>query len=107
MLELVLRYEVTTNEIANCSLKILEICRNQDSPPKIYLACSSEIFGNDTDSLQNEDSFLRPSSPYGVAKAFCYHIGKVFRSRMIYSFATAFYSTMNLQEEVKTLLLKK
>ena len=71
--------KVTTNEIANCSLKILEICRNQDSPPKIYLACSSEIFGNDTDSLQNEDSFLRPSSPYGVAKAFCYHIGKVFR----------------------------
>ena len=38
--------EVTTQEIANCTLKLLEICRDQKNPPKVYLACSSEIFGN-------------------------------------------------------------
>src|SRR6056300_401313 len=62
--------EVTTREIANCTLKLLEICRDQDTPPKVYLACSSEIFGNSSDSAQNENSSLNPTPPYGVAKAF-------------------------------------
>jgi GDPmannose 4,6-dehydratase len=71
--------EVTTQEIANCTLKLLEICRDQDNPPKVYLACSSEIFGNSSDSAQNEYSPLNPTSPYGVAKAFCLHTGHIYR----------------------------
>ena len=71
--------EVTTQEIANCTLKLLEICRDQDNPPKVYLACSSEIFGNSSDSAQNENSPLNPTSPYGVAKAFCLHTGHIYR----------------------------
>ena len=71
--------EVTTQEIANCTLKLLEICRDQLPPPKIYLACSSEIFGNSSESAQNEESRLNPISPYGVAKAFCLHTGHIYR----------------------------
>ena len=71
--------EVTTQEIANCTLKLLEICRDQDNPPKVYLACSSEIFGNSSHSAQNEHSRLNPTSPYGVAKAFCLHTGHIYR----------------------------
>jgi GDPmannose 4,6-dehydratase len=71
--------EVTTQEIANCTLKLLEICRDQETPPKVYLACSSEIFGNSTDSAQNENSPLNPTSPYGAAKAFCLHTGNIYR----------------------------
>ncbi|MDA8775856.1 GDP-mannose 4,6-dehydratase, partial [Opitutales bacterium] len=71
--------EVTTQEIANCTLKLLEICRGQDNPPKVYLACSSEIFGNSSDCAQNENSPLNPTSPYGVAKAFCLHTGHIYR----------------------------
>ena len=71
--------EVTTQEIANCTLKLLEICRDQGNPPKVYLACSSEIFGNSSDSAQNENSPLNPTSPYGVAKAFCLHTGHIYR----------------------------
>ena len=71
--------EVTTQEIANCTLKLLEMCRDQDSPPKVYLACSSEVFGNSCDSAQNENSPLNPTSPYGVAKAFCLHTGHIYR----------------------------
>ena len=71
--------EVTTQEIANCTLKLLEICRDQDSQPKVYLACSSEIFGNSSLEAQNEDSLLNPTSPYGVAKAFCLHTGRIYR----------------------------
>ena len=71
--------EITTHEIANCTLKLLEICRDQEDPPKVYLACSSEIFGNSSDSSQNENSTLNPTSPYGVAKAFCMHTGHIYR----------------------------
>ena len=71
--------EVTTQEIANCTLKLLEICRDQDIPPKVYLACSSEIFGHSSTSAQNETSSLNPTSPYGVAKAFCLHTGHIYR----------------------------
>ena len=71
--------EVTTQEIANCTVKLLEICRDQLPPPRIYLACSSEIFGNSSDSAQNEESPLNPTSPYGVAKAFCLHTGHIYR----------------------------
>ena len=71
--------EVTTQEIANCTLKLLEICRDQNNSPKVYLACSSEIFGNSSDFAQNENSPLNPTSPYGVAKAFCMHTGNIYR----------------------------
>ena len=67
--------EVTTQEIANCTLKLLEICRIRKNPPKVYLACSSEIFGDSSDSAQNELSPLNPTSPYGAAKAFCMRHG--------------------------------
>ena len=71
--------EVTTQEIANCTLKLLEICRDQKIPPKVYLACSSEIFGIASANEQNENSPLNPTSPYGVAKAFCIQTGHVYR----------------------------
>lgn len=71
--------EITTHEIANCTLKLLEICRDQVTPPRVYLACSSEIFGNSSDKAQNEKSPLNPTSPYGVAKAFCMHTGHIYR----------------------------
>ena len=71
--------ELTTQEIANCTVKILEICRDQEKQPRIYLACSSEIFGDAQESLQNEESPFNPTSPYGAAKAFCFHMGRIFR----------------------------
>ena len=72
--------ELTTHEIANATLKLLEICRDQAVPPKIYLAGSSEIFGHAQESIQTEETQFNPSSPYGVCKAFCVQMGKVYRS---------------------------
>ena len=72
--------ELTTHEIANATLKLLEICRDQAVPPKIYLAGSSEIFGHAQESIQTEETQLHPTSPYGVCKAFCVQMGKVYRS---------------------------
>lgn len=72
--------ELTTHEIANATLKLLEICRDQAKPPKIYLACSSEIFGFAQESTQTEETQFNPTSPYGVCKAFCLQMGKVYRT---------------------------
>ena len=71
--------ELTTQEIASCTVKLLEICRDQERQPKIYLACSSEIFGHAQETHQNEESNFNPTSPYGAAKAFCVHMGRIFR----------------------------
>jgi len=71
--------ELTTQEIASCTVKLLEICRDQERQPKIYLACSSEIFGDAQGTHQDEESPFNPTSPYGAAKAFCVHMGRVFR----------------------------
>jgi GDPmannose 4,6-dehydratase len=71
--------ELTTQEIANCTVKLLEICRDQERQPKIYLACSSEIFGDALETHQNDESNFNPTSPYGAAKAFCVHMGRIFR----------------------------
>ena len=71
--------ELTTQEIAGCTVKLLEICRDQEFRPKIYLACSSEIFGDAQEPHQNEESNFNPTSPYGASKAFCVHMGRIFR----------------------------
>jgi len=71
--------ELTTQEIAICTVKLLEICQDQERQPKIYLACSSEIFGDAQETHQNEESPFNPTSPYGAAKAFCVHMGRIFR----------------------------
>ena len=51
--------ELTTLEITNSTLKLLEICRDQKKFLKVYLAGSSEIFGNARESYQTEESALK------------------------------------------------
>jgi GDPmannose 4,6-dehydratase len=72
--------ELSTHEIANATLKLLEISRDQTIPPKIYLAGSSEIFGHAQEPIQTEETQVNPTSPYGVCKTFCVQMGKVYRS---------------------------
>ena len=44
-------------------------------------ASSSEIFGNALTYPQDEDTPVRPVSPYGAAKAYAHHIAGVYRSK--------------------------
>jgi GDPmannose 4,6-dehydratase len=46
---------------------------------KFYHASSAEIFGDATDSPQTENTPLRPTSPYGCAKAFATQLARVYR----------------------------
>ena len=99
--------EVTTQEIANCTLKLLEICRDQENPPKVYLACSSEIFGNSSDSAQNENSPSIPLLPTGLRKHFVCTL-VIFTVILIsYLSVTVSFITTSLRAVVKILLLKR
>jgi GDPmannose 4,6-dehydratase len=61
------------------TLRVLEIARDQPEPVKFYHASSSEIFGNAAESPQTEATPLRPSTPYGCAKAFATQLARVYR----------------------------
>lgn len=48
---------------------------------RVVQASSSEIFGVPTRSPQDEDTAIRPVSPYGAAKAYAHQMAVVYRSR--------------------------
>ncbi len=71
--------ETTCDEVGMAALRLFEIAREQPNPPRFYHASSSEIFGAAGQAPQNEATALRPTSPYGCAKAFATQIARVYR----------------------------
>lgn len=71
--------ESTCDEAGMATLRLLEICRDQSQPLRFYHASSSEIFGKAAEAPQTEDTPLRPSTPYGCAKAFATQMARVYR----------------------------
>jgi GDPmannose 4,6-dehydratase len=58
----------TFDSISVATLNLLEAIRFHDSAIRLYNACSSECFGN-TPEPADENTPMRPRSPYAVAKA--------------------------------------
>ena len=71
--------ESTCDEAGMATLRLLEIVRDQTSDVKFYHASTSEIFGNAAESPQTEETPIRPTSPYGCAKAFATQLARVYR----------------------------
>jgi GDPmannose 4,6-dehydratase len=71
--------ESTCDEAGMATLRLLEIVRDQPSPVKFYHASTSEIFGVATESPQTEETPMRPTSPYGCAKAFGTMLARIYR----------------------------
>ena len=71
--------ESTCEEAGMATLRLLEIVRSQPQPLRFYHASSSEIFGNASEIPQTENTPLRPTSPYGCAKAFATQLARVYR----------------------------
>lgn len=64
--------EYTAQVNALGTLRLLEAVRETGVDAKIYQASTSEMFGNATESPQNEDTPFRPRSPYGSSKLYAY-----------------------------------
>lgn len=58
----------TFDSISVATLNLLEVIRFHNSAIRLYNACSSECFGN-TPQPADENTPMRPRSPYAVAKA--------------------------------------
>jgi GDPmannose 4,6-dehydratase len=71
--------ESTCDEAGMATLRLLEIVRDQSAGVKFYHASTSEIFGNASESPQTEETPMRPTSPYGCAKAFATQLARVYR----------------------------
>ena len=66
--------EYTTEVNALGTLKILEAIRTTKKKIKFYQASTSELFGDNKSTSQNENTPFYPSSPYAISKLFSYWI---------------------------------
>lgn len=71
--------ESTCDDAGMSTLRLLEIVRDQDRPVRFYHASTSETFGDAAESPQTEQTPMRPTSPYGCAKAFATQLVRVYR----------------------------
>jgi len=71
--------ESTCDVTAMGTLRIMEILRDQPTPPRFMHASSREIFGTPAVSPQNETTRIEPNSPYGCAKAFATQMARIYR----------------------------
>ena len=71
--------ETTMESVGMATVRLLEILRDLDNPPKFMYCSSSEIFGEPANTPQNEMTPMNPSTPYGVAKALSTQMAKIYR----------------------------
>jgi GDPmannose 4,6-dehydratase len=71
----------TLTAVAGATAALLEIARALEHPPRVWVAASSEVFGDAGVSPQGEDAPMRPRSPYGVAKLAALRLVGAYRER--------------------------
>jgi GDPmannose 4,6-dehydratase len=71
----------TFAEIAGATATVLTAARDAGLGARVFVATSSEIFGNAPSSPQSEETPLRPTSPYGVAKLAAHLLAGALRER--------------------------
>jgi len=71
--------ESTCDLTAMGTLRILELVRDMPTPPRLFHASSSEIFGKPEDFPQTERTPMAPVNPYGCAKAFATRMTGIYR----------------------------
>jgi GDPmannose 4,6-dehydratase len=71
---------VLTSEVtAIGTLKLLEAVKQFAPNAKFYQASSSEMYGNATENVQDEQTAFRPRSPYAISKLFAHWIAVNYR----------------------------
>jgi len=70
--------EYSVDTIVLGTVRLLESVRELSIRPRIYNACTSEVFGA-TPPPQNETSVKEPRSPYAASKLCAYQICRVYR----------------------------
>ena len=71
--------EETVETVAMGTLRWLEAIRNFDPTIRFYQASSSEMFGDNPENPQNEETKFMPASPYACAKVFAHNLVRNYR----------------------------
>ena len=69
----------TSDIVAMGTLRLLEAVRLICPGSKFYQASSSEMFGDNPENPQNENTKLMPASPYACAKVFSHNLMRNYR----------------------------
>lgn len=71
--------EETAEYVALGPLRLFEAVRNICPNAKVYQASSSEMFGDNPENPQNEETRLMPASPYACSKVFAHNLCRNYR----------------------------
>jgi len=71
--------EETVDTVAMGPLRLLECVRTMQPDCKFYQASSSEMYGDNPEHPQNEETRLMPASPYACAKVFAHGLTRNYR----------------------------
>jgi GDPmannose 4,6-dehydratase len=71
----------TVAAIAGATATLLAAARETDPEMRVWVAASSEVFGDAAESPQHERSPMRPRTPYGVAKLAAHGLAGAMRER--------------------------
>jgi GDPmannose 4,6-dehydratase len=71
----------TVAAIAGATATLLAAARETDPEMRVWVAASSEVFGDAAESPQDERSPMRPRTPYGVAKLAAHGLAGAMRER--------------------------
>jgi len=69
----------TVDSIAMGTLRVLEAIKHVNKDIRVYQASSSEMYGDNPDVPQSEETSLMPASPYACAKVFAHNICRNYR----------------------------
>ena len=69
----------TTDIVATGTLRLLEAVRQCCPKAKFYQASSSEMFGDNPENPQSENTALMPASPYACAKTYAHNLIRNYR----------------------------
>tara|TARA_R110000823_G_scaffold309803_2_gene434310 strand:+ start:6184 stop:7155 length:972 start_codon:yes stop_codon:yes gene_type:complete len=71
--------ESTVDTIVMGTMRLLEAARHVVPDARFYQASSSEMFGDNPEYPQDENTALMPASPYACAKVFSHHLIRNYR----------------------------
>lgn len=71
--------EETLDVVAMGTLKLLNVCKEVLPEARIYQASSSEMYGDNPDVPQDEETRMTPASPYACSKLFAHNLCRNYR----------------------------
>lgn len=71
--------EETLDVVSMGFLRLINVCKEIVPNARIYQASSSEMYGDNPEVPQNEETRMTPASPYAAAKLFSHNIARNYR----------------------------